>query len=71
MRASRARRTLGAPRAAGAIWINLLFESLEERLSRGAGAGRAVAGAGPRDFRCHAPVDVLGHEARQSPMTSS
>jgi hypothetical protein len=46
-----------------AIRVYLLLESLEERFSRGARAGGAVVRASPRDFRCDAPVNVLGRVA--------
>lgn len=48
---------LGWQRAVG---VYLLLESLEERFSRGARTGGAVVCASPRDFRCNAPVNVLG-----------
>jgi hypothetical protein len=49
---------LGRQRAIG---VYPLFESLEECFSRGARARSAVVRTRPRDFRCDAPVDVLGH----------
>lgn len=49
-----------------AIGVYRLLESPDEGFSRRARAGGAVVRAGPGDFCCYAPVDVLGHGASGS-----
>jgi len=58
---------LGRQRAIG---VFLFLESPEERFTRGAARELRSWGAGPRDFRCSAPVDVLGYVASPPPRGS-